>query len=308
MNLIRGTGISGLSGISPQNGKVIRPMLCVSRSEIENYLLERGIPFRTDSTNQEDIYTRNNIRLNVLPVLKKLNPSVGETIFRTAENLAEAEKVYRKAVSTDIQAVLNNDRIDIEALKQTVSPLSVLFEILSPLGFHPAVIDDVKNGLDASPGKQYFSPVYRLIKDRTCFLIDKTDKPESGEPMYVIDAVSQEIFIPVQLDIKFTDVPESIDKRNTLLYADAGKLTFPLKLRKWQSGDWFIPFGMKGKKKLSDFFTNQKLSLKEKEETWLLLSGEDVVWVVGYRSDNRFKITPATERVLQIELKKDEMT
>ena len=308
MNLIRGTGISGLSGISPQNGKVIRPMLCVTRSEIENYLLERGIPFRTDSTNQEDIYTRNNIRLNVLPVLKKLNPSVGETIFRTAENLAEAEKVYRKAVSTDIQAVLNNDRIDIEALKQTVSPLSVLFEILSPLGFHPAVIDDVKNGLDASPGKQYFSPVYRLIKDRTCFLIDKTDKPESGEPMYVIDAVSQEIFIPVQLDIKFTDVPESIDKRNTLLYADAGKLTFPLKLRKWQSGDWFIPFGMKGKKKLSDFFTNQKLSLKEKEETWLLLSGEDVVWVVGYRSDNRFKITPATERVLQIELKKDEMT
>jgi len=282
-------------------------MLCVSRSEIENYLLERGIPFRTDSTNQEDIYTRNNIRLNVLPVLKKLNPSVGEAIFRTAENLAEAEKVYRKAVSTDIQAVLNNDRIDIEALKQTVSPLSVLFEILSPLGFHPAVIDDVKNGLDASPGKQYFSPVYRLIKDRTCFLIDKIDKPKSGDPIYFIDAVSQEITTPVKLDVKLRDVPESIDKNSRMLYADVAKLQFPLKLRKWQAGDWFIPFGMKGKKKLSDFFTDHKFNLKEKEETWLLLSGEEVVWIVGFRPDNRFKITPATERVLQIELKKDEM-
>lgn len=307
MNLIRGTGISGLSGISPQSGKVIRPMLCVTRSEIENYLMERQIPFRSDSTNNEDIYTRNHIRLNVLPMLRKINPSVGETIFRTAENLAEAERIYKKAVHTDIKAVLKNDKINIEALKQTVSPLSVLFEILAPLGFHPAVIDDVKKGLDASPGKQFFSPTHRLIKDRIYFLIDKIDKTGSGDPMYFLDAVQQEISNPVNLDIKLTDVPKSIDKNSRMLYADAAKLQFPLKLRKWHSGDWFFPFGMKGKKKLSDFFTNQKFSLKEKEETWLLLSGEDVVWVVGHRPDNRFKITPTTERVLQIELKKVEM-
>ena len=303
MNLIRGTGISGLSGISPQNGKVIRPMLCVSRVEIENYLVERQIPFRTDSTNLEDIYTRNHIRLNVLPMLQKINPSVNETIFRTAENLAEAEKIYKKAVHADIEVVLKNNRIDIEALKLSASPLSVLFEILSPLGFHPAVIDDVKAGLDASPGKQFFSPTHRLIKDRTCFLIDKIKKTESDDPIYFIDAVSQEISTPVNLAIKLTGVPKLIDKKSRMLYADVAKLQFPLKLRKWQAGDRFIPFGMKGKKKLSDFFTDQKFNLKEKEETWLLLSGEEVVWVVGHRADNRFKITPATERVLQIELK-----
>ena len=163
------------------------------------------------------------------------------------------------------------------------------------------------NGLDASPGKRFFSPTHRLIKDRACFLIDKMDKPESANPVCFIDAVSQEITTPVKLDVKLLrEVPKSMDKNSRMLYADAAKLQFPLKLRKWQAGDWFIPFGMKGKKKLSDFFTNQKFNLKEKEETWLLLSGEEVVWVVGFRSDNRFKITPATERVLQIELKKDE--
>ncbi len=306
MNLIRGTGISGLSGIPPQNGKVVRPMLCVTRSEIENYLLEREIPFRTDSTNQEDIYTRNHIRLNVLPMLRKINPSVGEAIFRTAQNLAEVEEIYKKAVHADAEAVLKNDRIDIEALKQTVSPLSVLFEILSPLGFHPAVIGDVKNGLDASPGKRFFSPTHRLIKDRAYLLLDKMDKPGCVSSIYFLDEVSQEISHPLSLTVKLTDVPPSIDKRNTLLYADAAKLQFPLKLRKWQAGDWFIPFGMKGKKKLSDFFTDHKFNLKEKEETWLLLSGEEVVWVVGHRADERFKITPATGRILQIELKKDE--
>lgn len=306
MNLIRGTGITGLSGVPPQNGKVVRPMLCVTRNEIENYLLERQIPFRTDSTNHEDVYTRNHIRLNVLPMLQKINPSVGETILRTAKNLAEAEKIYKKAVSTDIQAVLKNDRIDIGALKQTASPLSVLFEILSPLGFHPAVIDDVKNALDALPGKQFFSPTHRLIKDRICFLIDKTDKPESDNQIYFINALSQEISTPLNLGVKFTDVPDSINKSTCVLYADTAKLRFPLKLRKWQFGDWFIPFGMTGKKKLSDFFTDRKFNLKEKEETWLLLSGEDVVWVVGHRSDDRFKITSTTEHVLQIEVKKDE--
>jgi tRNA(Ile)-lysidine synthase len=306
LNLIRGTGISGLSGISPKNGKVVRPMLCVTRAEIENYLQEREIPFRTDSTNNENIYIRNHIRLSVLPMLQKLNPSVSESIFRTSENLAETEKVYKKAIDIDIKSVLQNDKIDIEKLKQTVSPQSVLFEILSPLGFHPSVIEDVKNGLDASSGKVFLSSTHRLIKDRTYFLIDRIEKSESNNQIYLINAISHEISNPICLDIKLIDVPESILKNNKILYADAGKLSFPLILRKWQAGDWFIPFGMKGKKKLSDFFTDQKFNLKEKEQTWVLLSDEDVVWIVGYRPDERFKITSKTRNVLQIELKIDE--
>lgn len=307
LNLIRGTGISGLSGILPKNGKIVRPMLCVTRSEIESYLREREIPFRTDSTNSEDIYTRNHIRLNILPMLQKINPSISESIFRTSENLAEAEKVYKKAIDADIKTVLQNDKIDIEKLKQTVSSSSVLFEILSPLGFHPSVIEDVKNAMDASSGKVFYSSTHRLIKGRTYFLIDEIEKSESDNQTILIDSTTREILNPIRLEIKVTDVPKSIDKSNNILYADADKLSFPLVLRKWQPGDWFIPFGMKGKKKLSDFFTDQKFNLKQKEETWILLSGEDVVWVVGYRSDNRFKISSKTKKVLQIELKNDEI-
>lgn len=306
LNLIRGTGISGLSGISPKNGKIVRPMLCVTRIEIENYLLEREIPFRTDSTNLEDIYTRNHIRLNVLPMLQKLNPSVSESVFRTSENLAEAEKVYKKAVDTDIKTVLQNNKIDIEKLKQTTSPQSVLFEILSPLNFNPPVIEDVKNGMDSLSGKVFYSPTHRVIKDRDYFLIDKIDKSESENQIFFIDSAAREILNPISLEIKVTDIPKSLNKSNNVLYADIAKLSFPLKLRKWKSGDWFIPLGMKGKKKLSDFFTDQKFNLKQKERTWILLSGENVIWVVGHRSDNRFKIDEKTQNILQIELKDDE--
>ena len=306
INLVRGTGISGLSGISPKNGKIVRPMLCVTRNEIENYLREREIPFRTDSTNHQDIYTRNHISLNVLPMLQKLNPSVNDAIYRTSQNVSEAEKVYKKAIDADVKLVLQNNKVDIEKLKQTVSPSSVLFEILSPLGFHSSVIDDVKNSFDASSGKQFYSASHRLIKDRNCFLIDKNDNSELGNQTYYIDRVSQEISVPVHLDIQLIHPPTSIDKNSRFLYADADKLSFPLVLRKWQPGDWFIPFGMKGKKKLSDFFTDQKFNLKEKEETWILFSGEEVVWVVGHRLDNRFRISSKTQQILQIELKNDE--
>lgn len=305
LNLIRGTGISGLCGISPKNGKVVRPLLCVSRNEIESYLQEREIPFRTDSTNHEDVYTRNYIRLNILPLMQKLNPSVSESIFRTSENVAESQKLYKKAVNSDIKSVLHNDKIDIEKLRQTVSPSSVLFEILSPLGFHPSVIGDVNNSFDAISGKQFFSPTHRLIKDRDYFLIDKSDKIPPENSVFHIDGAEREIVNPVHLDIKFVQPPKTIEKDKNILYADADKLSFPLTLRKWQTGDWFIPFGMKGRKKLSDFFSDQKFNLKEKEETWILLSGENVVWIVGQRADNRYKIDKNTRQVLQIELKID---
>lgn len=301
LNLIRGTGINGLTGISPQNGKIVRPLLCVTRAEIENYLHEREIPFRTDSTNNEDIYTRNFIRVNLLPMMRRLNPSVDEAVFRTSENVSEAEKIYRAAIRQDIENVLKNNRISIEELRKTVSPKSVLFEILSPLGFTPSVIGDVSESFETISGKQFFSPTHRLIKDRDFFLIDKLQESESEKHIYHIDAKSQETSEPIHLKIELKDAPIFISKSKNILYADADKLSFPLTLRKWQSGDWFVPFGMKGRKKLSDYFSDEKFSLKDKEEVWILLSGEDVVWVVGHRSDNRFKITENTREILQME-------
>ena len=157
LNLIRGTGIKGLTGISPKNSYIVRPLLCITRDEIENYIAHRGIPYVTDNTNKQDIYLRNSIRLNVIPLLQTLNPSVKESIYRTSQNINEAEKVYSKSVQESIIKIFTDNKIDIEELRKTSSPKSVLFELLSPLGFNPSTIEDIYESIDSIPGKQFFS-------------------------------------------------------------------------------------------------------------------------------------------------------
>ncbi|MDR0332234.1 MAG: tRNA lysidine(34) synthetase TilS [Dysgonamonadaceae bacterium] len=305
LNLVRGTGIKGLSGILPKNGNIVRPFLCVTRKEIENYVAECELPFVFDSTNSEDVYTRNFIRLNIIPQLEELNPSVKDAIYRTSQNMAEAEKMYSSAVLIAKEKIFDGEKIDIFALKQTPSSMSVLFEILSPLGFNSSVIEYINRGLNAHSGKVFFSGKHRLIKSRDYFLLDPlVDKQENETSLY-IDKTSQEISTPIRLNISIKEMPVEIKKEKRFLYVDVEKLTFPLELRKWQSGDWFIPFGMKGKKKVSDYFTDRKFDLKEKENTWLLVSDQKIVWIVGERSDNRFRVTSKTNRVLVIELKEN---
>lgn len=298
INLIRGTGISGLSGIVPKNGRVVRPLLSVSRDDIEQYLSDRVTDFRVDSTNLEDIYTRNFVRLNLLPSLRTINPSINDALVRTSNNLSEVEKVYRHAIEMDIKDVLNDNVIDIDKLRNTVSPQSVLFEILFPLGFSPSAIDDIKCSFDALPGKMFYSSSHRLIKDRNTFVIDKLHAYGDNDERYFINSKDTYLNMPLNLSISINDYPVEIIKSPKYLYVDADLITFPLVLRKWQLGDWFIPFGMKGRKKLSDYFTDHKFSVKDKEDVWILTSGEDVVWIVGHRSDNRFRVSDDTSSVL----------
>lgn len=302
LNLIRGTGISGLSGIVPKNGRVVRPLLSVSRNEIEEYLDRFATNFRVDSTNLEDIYTRNFIRLNLLPSLEKINPSINDAIARTSKNLSEVEKVYRHVMEKDIKVVLLDNVIDIEKLKQTISPQSVLFEILFPLGFSPSSIEDVLDSIEATPGKVFYSPSHRLIKDRVFFLIDKLCTNEVENRIYTIHNGVTHIDSPLDMCFDVKPYPVDITKSPKYLYLDADLITYPLVLRKWQIGDWFVPFGMKGRKKLSDFFSDQKFSIKDKEDVWILVSGEDIVWVVGHRSDDRFRVTPKTKNILVINI------
>lgn len=172
LNLIRGTGIKGLSGIMPKNRHVVRPLLCVTRAEIEEYIAERDMPYVFDSTNDNDIFLRNSLRLNIIPQLEKLNPSVREAIWRTSRNLFEAEKVYSESLRDIIKDLFRDDKIDIAKLRQTASPRSVLFEILSPLGFGASVIEDVYLGMESTSGKVFHSKSYRLIKDRGVFILD----------------------------------------------------------------------------------------------------------------------------------------
>lgn len=301
LNLSRGTGISGLRGILPKNGYVVRPLLAISREEIEQYLSRKDIPYRTDSTNKEDIYRRNYIRLNIIPALRKLNPSVSEALFRTSKNLAEVEKIYRNAIYASIKKVLNDGRIDINLLMEEVSPQAVLYEILSPMGFTPSVVDDVAQSVYGESGRVFYSDTHRLIKDRDSFIIDELNDSEDDDAVFYINDVQSRLETPVSLVMQTIPRPELFEKSNRVLYVDRNKLVFPLMLRRWEHGDWFIPFGMKGRKKVSDYFTDQKLSVKDKGETWLLFSDEKLVWIVGHRSDNRFRVDESTTEVLRVE-------
>lgn len=302
LNLIRGTGIKGLSGIMPKNRHVVRPLLCVTRAEIEEYIAERDMPYVFDSTNDNDIFLRNSLRLNIIPQLEKLNPLVREAIWRTSRNLFEAEKVYSESLRDIIKDLFRDDKIDITKLRQTASPRSVLFEILSPLGFGASVIEDVYLGMESTSGKVFHSKSYRLIKDRGVFILDPVTGNERDEELIQIHSGTEEITGPLHLLIRKEKIPLSIEKNSRVLYADLSKLKFPLTVRRWNEGDWFIPFGMKGRKKVSDYFTDRKYSLKEKENAWILLSGDDIVWIVGERSDDRYKITEESSDVFVVEM------
>lgn len=309
LNLIRGTGIKGLTGISPKNGHIVRPLLCLSRNEIESYISERDIPYVTDSTNHEDIYLRNSLRLNVIPLLETLNPSVRETIFRTSRNLTEAEKIYSESIQKSISKVFNDNKIYIDELKRTASQRSVLFELLTPYSFTPSTIEDIYESIDSISGKIFYSDVnsdlgkkgYRLIKDRNIFLLDALTECNNKDKTFLIEEGASEILEPIRLIIRILNSSDEIKYHRNILYLDEEKIKYPLELRRWRAGDWFIPFGMKGRKKLSDYFTDHKFTLKDKDEAWILTSGEDIVWLVGERNDDRFKITDRTKKIVAIE-------
>ena len=305
INLIRGTGIKGLTGIPVKNRRIVRPLLSVSRNEIMEYLSTNNIPYVTDLTNEEDIYTRNTIRLKVLPILETINPSVRNSILTTSANLQEVEKIYNNYISLALSSVLKDNRINIAQLKKTYSPQSLLFEILSPLGFTPSVIEDISNNLDSIPGKVYLSNKFRLLKDRDYLIISEIVGGDISNEKYLINSDCSTIdILPFNMSVNIVENNSDykIEKKSTKLQVDLDKLSFPLTLRKWKKGDWFIPFGMTGKKKLSDFFTDKKFNLLEKETTWVITSGEDIVWIVNQRADNRFRITKETKSVFTIDI------
>ena len=305
MNLIRGTGIKGLSGIAPKNRKVVRPLLSVSREEIARYMVSRDLPYVFDSSNNDDLFLRNALRLHVIPTLEELNPAVKEAIYRTAQHVAQAEKVYNAAMKESMEKVVQNDRIDVRELRKTPSPQSLLFELLTPMGFGPSTIQDICSSMDAEPGKIFLSRSHRVIKDRDYFLIDQLPDKEATEQSFFIELQTNALTMPLPLTFSILPMPITIERNKRFLYADFDQLRFPLTLRKWRQGDWFIPFGMKGRKKLSDYFTDRKFSLKDKEAAWVLLSGEEIVWIVGERPDERYRIREGTLRVFHVSWTED---
>lgn len=300
LNLIRGTGIRGLTGIPPMNGYIIRPLLCMSRNDILEYLKDRKLSYVDDSTNNEDLYSRNKIRLNILPLMETINPSVKEAIMRTSRNLSQVANIYRMYMDQVKKDIFQDNKISIALLIQYAEPEAILFEILSPYGFNAPTVRLVFESLVSQSGKVFHSDTHQLLKDRGFLILKK--KETLTVDTFTIHESDENIGHPIQLTIERTLINGdfTIEGKPNILYLDANKVKYPLTLRHWRQGDWFIPFGMKGKKKVSDYFSDHKFSLFDKEDTWLLCSGEDILWIVGHRSDDRFKIGDETTEVIRI--------
>lgn len=308
LNLLRGTGIAGLTGINAINGNIVRPLSLISRQEIENYLAIRNIDFITDSTNKEDIFQRNKIRLQVIPLLKEINPNACQSIVRTMGYLQDTEKLYQFSIHEIKNKIVHiSDEeilIDIEGLKRTISPKAVLFELLREYEVGSLMVQDIWNALDGISGKQFFTDNYRIIKDRHNLIISKRMEEKDCVDVSIIPAETTSIRYPIQMRFDILDYFPgfTIPKDQNIACFDADKIHYPLILRKWKQGDKFVPFGMRGMKKVSDYFSDHKFSLIEKERLWMLCSNEHIIWIVGERLDNRSRITPATKRVLMISL------
>ncbi|MBW6492271.1 MAG: tRNA lysidine(34) synthetase TilS [Lentimicrobium sp.] len=309
INILRGTGISGLHGIMPVRTNVVHPMMFAFRRQIEEYAGDEAITYREDSSNRSSKYVRNKLRHDLLPLLSEINPEFRKTITFTIDRIRETEVILNNHLNSIREKTVTLDNgvmsIDIAALS-TLNPLdSYLFELLQPYGFNRSVSDEVALGLNEPSGNQYFSSTHRLLKDREYLLITELGLAgihPAGEVL--IEEGTTEMRKPVQLKFSLLDNNPilKINKSPSVAMLDASKIIWPLKLRKWKDGDTFIPFGMINNKKLSDFFIDNKFSIIEKENAWLLISGNEVVWLIGHRIGNPFRVTPDTETILRIEV------
>lgn len=301
INLSRGTGLEGLTGIPEKNENIIRPLLLFSRQEIENYAKENNIKWREDSSNASDKYLRNKIRHHLVPILKALNPNFITSFQKTQTYLQEAQDMVEDASIIVYQQVAKQEgddiHFDLNQLRKLPNYKSYLYQWLHEFGF--SAWEDIYDLVESQSGKQVFSLEFRLIKDRNSLILSPINLIEKEE--FLIEENQKEVKIPLNLSFcKLTDISLV---SNTTIFVATDKLQFPLVLRHWNEGDVFQPFGMGGKsKKVSKLFKDEKLSLIDKENAWLLCSNNEIVWVIGIRQDERFRIENKAENILKIQL------
>ncbi|MFW5821381.1 MAG: tRNA lysidine(34) synthetase TilS [Bacteroidota bacterium] len=305
INLSRGTGIRGLTGISHKNGVLIRPLSHFTRKEIVEFAEKHSVDWREDSSNISTRYIRNKFRHQILPLIEELNPSFERTMEENINNLSKVQSIYLKYIDERKEYIVRRTGkqfiINIELLLNEEFGQSVIYEILSDLNFSPTAINDIWQSLWSPPGKRFYSDSHRIIKDRDELIIEAW-KP-SEEKKFYIDKDQNEVDIPVKLSIEYIENKNfKIPPYPDIACIDADKTDFPLIIRKWYPGDYFHPLGMQNSKKLSDFFVDNKFSIPMKEKTWLLCSGQDIIWIIGYRIDDRYKITRDTRKIMKIQI------
>lgn len=310
INLSRGSGLKGLTGIPERNGKIRRPLLPFSREEIDDYAAIHKISWREDLSNMQKKYLRNRIRHELIPVMKETIPSLSIGFRSTLNHLKASRSLLEDRFSEAWKSISRDNgkliEIDITALQSLGYPKAYLHGLFSGFGFNQW--SDIQDLLTAQSGKMIYSDTHRLLKDRDQVLLQRLDSLPIGQQSHRIGADQKSaelnngtlLFKTISTQKENSDLSEITPSRNMAIL-DANQLKFPFTVRKWQKGDYFYPKGMTGKKKLSKFFKDEKLSIPEKENIWLLCAGNEVAWVIGRRSDERFKVTDQTQSVLHVE-------
>lgn len=302
INLSRGTGVDGLLGIPSKTAALSRPLLPFTRAQILGFAKQNNISWREDKSNQETKYLRNKIRHNIVPELKELHPTFLQNFSNTQAYLQETNllaKDYVRLLKKELFVVKKGiTKISVEKLLSYTPLKTYLYALFSDYGF--TEWQDVANLLTAMSGKQVLSRTHRLVKNRENLLLQELKEPNSD--VYLINKEQDVLDHPIHINLVEVNAIE--EAAATTIFVDKSKLKFPLVLRKWEEGDIFYPFGQQGKKKLSKFYKDIKLSVVAKEEQWLLCSGAAIVWVVGKRADNRFKVNDDTSKILKINLLK----
>lgn len=310
INLSRGTGIAGLNGMKSKNKKIIRPLLFATRKAIIDYSNQNHVDYREDKSNAETKYTRNKIRHVIIPGFKEINPSFETTITETAERLNEINEIITAHISgvRDKICIIRDDTIafKINALQGLTPKLTLLFELFRPYGIGKGQMDDLLKLIKGKTGSQLITPGYRLINNRKEILVSKREV--FSENYFEISSAEDfsKFSENISAEIKPINKDFSIPSSSNIACLDADKLSYPMVIRKWKHGDSFYPLGMKQKKKLSDYFVDNKYSFFRKEHSRILESEGKIVWILNDRIDNRFKILPSTQNALIIEVQNPE--
>lgn len=307
INFFRGTGIGGLHGIPARQGKIIRPLLFAKREEIIAYANKNNLHWVDDSSNASDKYTRNFFRLQIIPSVKEVFANVEDNLLNNIERFKETEFLYNQAIQQHLKKLCEQkgNEVHIPVLKlQKSEPLNtIVWEIIRAYHFHAAQVEEVKKLFGAENGSYISSSSHRIIKNRNWLIIAPL-QTEATQNILIEEGKKKIIFENGVLLIEtFSTSNIQLPTSNIIATLDAGEIKFPLLLRKWKQGDYFYPLGMKKKKKLAKFFIDQKLSKTEKEKVWVLEMNKKILWIIGYRIDERFKIKASTKEVLRVTLK-----
>lgn len=305
INLSRGTGLEGLKGIPEVNETIVRPLLSFSREDIEDYAKKHHLKWREDSSNASTKYLRNKLRHDVISVLKDINTDVLANFQNTLAYLNDSSTIVEDAIDSFLNkaiVTIDDSQISYKISEFEVlnNPKAYLFEIYKDYGF--TQWKDIENLLTAQSGKLVFSKTHQLLKDRDCLILSEISSEKNNERFTILED-QNEIKLP-NGTLHFESVKEIGDTEKSTIYIDKKTLNYPLTVRHWEKGDYFYPLGMQGKKKLSKFFKDEKLSLLDKQNALLLCSDHQVVWVINHRADNRFKITKQTQDILKIKYQK----